>query len=60
MFKLLGALVALYTLRAAWRGEVLAKAGIGYRTVLADESPRYFWLVIACYGALGLALLTIF
>ena len=60
MFKLLGALVGVYTLVAAVKGEVHAKSGLWGRTISKHESPEYFWIVIAVYGALSLALLTIF
>ena len=60
MFKLLGVLVVLYTLYASSTGEVFAKSGIWGRRISRVESPRYFWTVIAVYGALSLALLTIF
>jgi hypothetical protein len=60
MFKLLGVLLALYTLFSAHRGEVYAKSGIWGRTIARAESPRYFWSVIGIYAALSLALLTIF
>jgi hypothetical protein len=60
MFKLLGSLVALYTLAAAMRGEVYAKAGVSGRMVSKAREPRSFWIVIAIYIALSVALLTIF
>ena len=60
MFRLLGALLALYTAYAAIRGEVFAKAGISGRLVLKTESPGYFWVVIGIYAALSVALLTVF
>lgn len=60
MFKLLGALLALYTLFAAWSGEVFAKSGASRRTVLREENPRYFWAVLAVYAATSVALLTVF
>ena len=60
MFKILGILVAAYTLWAAFDGKVLAKSGPLARTVAKDSEPRYFWVVIAIYGALSVALLTIF
>jgi hypothetical protein len=59
MFKLLGALVGVYTLVAAVKGEVYAKSGVWGRTISKHESPEYFWIVIAIYGALSVALLTI-
>lgn len=60
MFKSLGILVAVYVVYAVWRGEVFARSGIWGRTVMRQDSPRYFWVVIAIYSLLGLALLTIF
>ena len=47
MFKALGVLVGLYALYAATTGRVYAKAGPGGRTVSREESPEYFWVVIA-------------
>jgi hypothetical protein len=60
MFKLLGALVGLYTLYAAINGEVYAKSGAWGRTVSRVDSPEYFWVVIAIYAGLSVALLTVF
>jgi hypothetical protein len=60
MFELLGALVGLYTLVAALKGVVHAKSGMWGRTISKRESPEQFWTVIAIYGALTVALLTIF
>ena len=60
MFKILGALVAIYTLWAAWAGEVIAKDGPWGRKVLRQDSPRYFWTVIGIYSALSVALFTVF
>jgi hypothetical protein len=60
MFKMLGMLLALYTLYAALKGEVYAKSGAWGRTVSRGGSPEYFWLVIAIYAGLSLALLTLF
>lgn len=60
MFKLLGATLAIYTVYAAVSGEVYAKSGAGGRTVSRQDSPAYFWTVIAIYGALSVALITIF
>jgi hypothetical protein len=60
MFKFLGVLVLLYAAYAAVKGAVFAKSGASGRTVSRDESPRYFWAVIAVYAALGIALLTVF
>ena len=60
MFKALGALVGLYTLYAAVRGEVYAKSGAWGRTISRAESPAYFWVVIAIYAGLAVALVTVF
>lgn len=60
MFKPLGILVAAYVLYAVWRGEVFARSGIWGKTVVREESPRYFWVVIGCYALLAIALLTVF
>lgn len=59
MFKLIGVVVALYTLYAVMRGEVYAKDGPGGRTVSRLKSPEYFWMVIVTYGALSVALMTV-
>jgi len=60
MFKVLGVLVALYVVYAVARGEVLAKSGAWGRTVTRADSPEYFWIVIAIYAGLGLALIFVF
>jgi hypothetical protein len=60
MFKMLGALLALYTVYAAFGGKVYAKSGPRGRTVSRAHSPEYFWAVIAVYAGLSAALLTVF
>jgi len=60
MFKMLGILVGLYTLYAAMNGKVYAKSGAWGRTVSRVDSPEYFWVVIAIYAGLSVALITIF
>jgi hypothetical protein len=60
MFKLLGLLVALYTLYAVLNGEVFARSGPWGKMISREDSPRYFWAVIVCYVALALALMTVF
>jgi hypothetical protein len=60
MFKLLGVLVAAYTIRAVVRGEVYAKSGVWGRIVCRSASPEYFWIVITIYAALSLALFALF
>lgn len=62
MFKLLGILLAAYTLWAAFDGKVYAKSG-GLRLarmITKENEPRYFWVVIAIYGGLSIALMTVF
>jgi hypothetical protein len=60
MFKVLGIILALYTVYAIFTGEVYAKSGPGGRPVSRLESPGYFWVVIAIYGALSLSLVAFF
>lgn len=60
MFKALGVLVALYVIYAVARGEVYAKSGAWGRTVTRADSPEYYWVVIAIYAGLGLALIFVF
>jgi hypothetical protein len=60
LFKLLGVLVALYTLKSVLSGDVYVKSGPGGRTVARAEEPRYFWVVIVIYGGLSVALMTVF
>lgn len=60
MFKVLGVLVGLYAIYAAFSGRVYAKSGMGGRTVSRDESPEYFWIVIVIYAGLSAALLVYF
>lgn len=60
MFKLLGILVGLYALYSAVHGRVHAKSGMSGRTICRSDSPEYFWVVVAIYACLSLALLTIF
>lgn len=62
MFKFLGITLAAYTLWAAVDGKVYAKSG-GLRRpriITKEIEPRYFWVVIAIYGGLSIALITIF
>jgi hypothetical protein len=60
MFKALGVAVMLYAAYAAVRGEVYAKDGASGRPVSRAESPEYFWVVIAIYAGLGIAMVTVF
>lgn len=60
MFKLLGALLAIYTVAAFFKGEVYAKSGVWGRTIRRSDEPRYFLAVIGIYAALSIALVVIF
>ena len=60
IFDILGIGVAAYTLVAAATGRVWARSGPGARLVTRDRSPRYFWVVIAIYAGLSVALIAWF
>jgi hypothetical protein len=60
MFKTLGIFVAFYTIYAAYTGEVYVKSDATGRTVSRDDSPEYFWVVIAIYTGLSAALILVF
>jgi hypothetical protein len=60
MFKTLGILVCLYALYAAVRGRVYVKSGVWGRAVFRHDSPEYFWVAIAIYAGLGVALIAVF
>lgn len=60
IFKALGILLAVYTGGAALHGRVYAKSGPSGRAVSRDAEPVYFWVVIAVYAALSVALLLVF
>ena len=60
MFKVIGAVLAIYVCYAVVDGSVYAKSGPSGRSVLRDESPGYFWVVIAIYAALSVALVLLF
>ena len=60
MFKVIGAVLAVYVCYAVVRGSVYAKSGISGRSVRREDSPRYFWVVIAIYAGLSLALVVLF
>ena len=60
LFKGLGVLLAIYTIYATSQGEVFVKSGPWGKTLSRTDSPRYFWVVIAIYALLIVALLTIF
>ena len=60
MFKAIGVALAIYVGYAAINGSVFAKAGARGRTVLREERPGYFWVVIGVYAGLSLALIFVF
>ncbi len=59
-FTGLAILLAIYVAYAVATGGVIAKSGHGARRILREETPRYFWTVIAIYAALAIALATVF
>jgi uncharacterized protein with PQ loop repeat len=60
MFRILGVGVLIYVVYAIALGRVYIKAGWRGRTVLRADSPESFWVYVAIYGALGVALMTVF
>ena len=62
MFKLLGIAVAIYVVFAAFDGRIYAERAWLRRASMVERSaePRWFWTVIAIYGALAVALITVF
>lgn len=60
MFDVIGIGVGIYTLYAAYVGQVWAKAGPGARLVERSVSPGYYWTVIGIYAGLAVALVVWF
>ncbi|MFO1495162.1 MAG: hypothetical protein U1F26_10945 [Lysobacterales bacterium] len=60
MFKGIGVLLALYVVFAVLSGRVYAKAGMAGEQVHRQTSPAYYWVVIAIYAGLSVALCTVF
>ena len=60
LFDLLGVLLALYIAYSVYRGHVYGKSGAWGRTIVRDESPQEFWLLIAIYAALSVLLVAWF
>lgn len=60
MFKVIGFLLAVYVGYSVISGRVVAKAGIGSREVFREDSPGYYWMVVAIYAGLSVALVTVF
>jgi hypothetical protein len=60
MFAVAGVGLALYTLYAAVRGRVWSKSGANARAISRDIAPDQFWIAIAIYAGLSLALMFFF
>ena len=60
MFKALGALLVIYLLHCLYRGDVFVKAGAWGRRIYRSEAPKAYWLNMALYALLALALFTVF
>jgi len=60
MFKVIGFLLAAYVGYSVISGRVVAKAGSGSREVFREDSPGYYWVVVAIYAGLSVALVTVF
>jgi hypothetical protein len=60
MFKLLGALLAMYVIYCVLRGETFAKQGPWGRTLRRDEGAARFRAVIGVYVLLSAALMFYF
>lgn len=60
LFQTFGVLLALYVAYAIATGSVVVKDRWKSKRVSRDEAPREFWICIAIYAALTLALLFIF
>ena len=60
IFRVMGILLILYVIQAVVTGKVVVKSGLGSRTVSREESAAYFWISIAIYTGLSVALLVVF
>jgi hypothetical protein len=60
LFQIIAVPVALYALYAALAGEVYAKAGAWGRTISRQDSPVDFWMTVAIYAGLAVAMATLF
>ena len=59
-FRLLGFIVFAYAVYAIIKGEVYAKSGAGGRIITKTESLDTFWLTVAIYIGLSIALVALF
>lgn len=60
MFDLLGGLVAAYVVYALFEGSVLAKRGPWGERIERATEPHRYWVVVAIYTGLAIALVTVF
>ncbi len=59
-FQTLGVLLAIYVIYAIASGAVHTKDKWRGATVRRDESPGQFWVIVAIYAGLSLALYFVF
>ena len=60
MFKAVGTIVVLYLVYCLASGSVIAKAGPGGRRINRATSARHYWITMAVYALLAIALFTVF
>jgi len=60
MFKILGALLALYVARCIVAGDVYGRSGLWGRSWRRDEDALGYWSAVGAYGALMLMLFFLF
>jgi hypothetical protein len=60
MFVFLGIAIGIYTIISAYTGNVWARSRFSGRMIVREDTPIYFWSVIACYALLAIALMTVF
>jgi hypothetical protein len=60
VFDMLGVLLAIYAVYAAWSGSVFARQGPWGRMFRRDEGQAYFWSIVAIYAGLSVALIFYF
>ena len=59
-FKIIGFTVFAYTVYAIIQGRIYTKSGAGGAVVSKEKSPDAFWLTVAIYFGLSIALCSIF
>ncbi len=60
VFKLLGAVLLIYTIHSFLRGEIYARSFAWGKVVYKKDDPKYFMTVIAVYAVLSIVLMTLF